>query len=162
MNRNTSQTTKAAVAAPPIEVMTGEPAPEARLVTTSMTPAPTSLSDRGSRRNAAILITGAGGEVGHGLIFKRHGDRRTHLPHELQVLDQEQVIGRGDAEGTDLSDSELYFVDLFDWDPEGYRDLALVLAMVTVSPNAPDLRGRYVLLERGSVSVLLTDHDAGL
>ena len=66
------------------------------------------------------------------------------------------------AEGTDLSDSELYFVDLFDWDPEGYRDLALVLAMVTLSPNAPDLRGRYVLFERGSVSVLLTDHDAGL
>ena len=101
MNSNTSQTTKAAVAAPPIEVMTGEPAPEARLVTTSMTPAPTSLSDRGSRRNAAILITGAGGEVGHGLIAALRGNGSSQvvaidireLPREQRSLCQDTFVG---------------------------------------------------------------------
>ncbi len=66
------------------------------------------------------------------------------------------------AEETDLSDAELFFIDLFDWDPEGFRDLALVLAVVMHSPKNPELNGRFVLLERGSVSVLLADHDASL
>jgi nucleoside-diphosphate-sugar epimerase len=43
-----------------------------------MTPvsAPSLARDRGSRRNAAILITGAGGEVGHGLIEAMHASGR--------------------------------------------------------------------------------------
>lgn len=35
--------------------------------------------DRGSRRNAAILITGAGGEVGHSLIHSLHAARRESI-----------------------------------------------------------------------------------
>lgn len=44
-----------------------------------MTKAGTSTVDRGSSRNAATLITGAGGEVGHGLISSLHVAGRTNL-----------------------------------------------------------------------------------
>ncbi len=64
-------------------------------------PAPVSSLDRGSRRNAAILITGAGGEVGHGLIEAIHAtghgsvvaiDIRELGPH-LRALCQETYVG---------------------------------------------------------------------
>ena len=54
--------------------MPGRRHPTAMTITetsgTDMTavPDPTISPDRGGRRNTAILITGAGGEVGHGLI----------------------------------------------------------------------------------------------
>lgn len=44
-----------------------------------MTKASTSTVDRGSSRNAATLITGAGGEVGHGLISSLNSSGRTNL-----------------------------------------------------------------------------------
>ncbi len=52
--------------------------------------------------------------------------------------------------GTDLSDAEILFVDLFDWDPQAFRDLALVMALVVASPKHPELVGRSILLERSS------------
>ncbi len=46
--------------------------------------------DRGTRRNAAILITGAGGEVGHGLIRKLHEQgRREIVSIDIHELDPE-------------------------------------------------------------------------
>jgi hypothetical protein len=56
--------------------------------------------------------------------------------------------------GTDLSDAEIQFVDLFDWDPRAFRDLALVLSVVVASPGNPELVGRPILLERTSVTVM--------
>jgi threonine 3-dehydrogenase len=40
---------------------------------------PSAAADRGSRRNAAILITGAGGEVGHSLIHSLHAAGRESI-----------------------------------------------------------------------------------
>lgn len=66
-----------------------------------MAPAPTTLHDRGSRRNTAILITGAGGEVGHGLIAALHSaggapvvaiDIR-ELPREQRQMCQDTFVG---------------------------------------------------------------------
>ncbi len=46
--------------------------------------------DRGTRRNAAILITGAGGEVGHGLIRQLHEQgRREIVSIDIHELDRE-------------------------------------------------------------------------
>ncbi len=46
--------------------------------------------DRGTRRNAAILITGAGGEVGHGLIRALHDQgRREIVSIDIHELDRE-------------------------------------------------------------------------
>jgi threonine 3-dehydrogenase len=48
-------------------------------------------SDRGGRRNAAILITGAGGEVGHGLIAAlQAAGRRQVVAIDIRELAQEQ------------------------------------------------------------------------
>ncbi len=48
-----------------------------------------SISDRGSRRNAATLITGAGGEVGHGLISAlSDAGRRDLVGIDIRELDQ--------------------------------------------------------------------------
>jgi nucleoside-diphosphate-sugar epimerase len=65
-----------------------------------MTPQPTSLQDRGGRRNAAILITGAGGEVGHGLIaaLNQNGSQVVaidirELPREQRQLCQDTFVG---------------------------------------------------------------------
>ena len=56
-----------------------------------MTTAFSSTSDRGSRRNAATLITGAGGEVGHGLIAALHAaGRRDLVGIDIRELDQPQ------------------------------------------------------------------------
>ncbi|MCH7572285.1 MAG: NAD-dependent epimerase/dehydratase family protein, partial [Planctomycetes bacterium] len=40
---------------------------------------PATSPDRGGRRNTAILITGAGGEVGHGLISSLHGSGHCNI-----------------------------------------------------------------------------------
>lgn len=48
-----------------------------------MSPSTASSSDRGGRRNAAILITGAGGEVGHGLITALYAAGR----HQVVAID---------------------------------------------------------------------------
>ena len=56
-----------------------------------MTTAFSSTSDRGSRRNAATLITGAGGEVGHGLIAALHAaGRRDLVGIDIRELDRPQ------------------------------------------------------------------------
>src|SRR5262249_55903530 len=48
-------------------------------------------SDRGGRRNAAILITGAGGEVGHGLIAALHSaGRKQVVAIDIRELAQAQ------------------------------------------------------------------------
>ena len=64
-------------------------------------PAPAPSLDRGSRRNAAILITGAGGEVGHGLIQAMHASGRgavvaidiRELDPNLRALCQDTYVG---------------------------------------------------------------------
>lgn len=61
--------------------------------------------------------------------------------------------------GTDLSDAEILFGDLFDWDPQAFRDLALVMALVVASPKHPELVGRSVLLERSTVTVVFEKPD---
>ncbi len=61
--------------------------------------------------------------------------------------------------GTDLSDAEILFVDLFDWDPQAFRDLALVMALVVASPKHPELVGRSILLERNTVTVVFEEPD---
>lgn len=61
--------------------------------------------------------------------------------------------------GTDLSDAEILFVDLFDWDPQAFRDLALVMALVVASPKHPDLSGRSILVERNSVTIVVEQPD---
>ncbi len=66
-----------------------------------MTPATSHSLDRGSRLNAAILITGAGGEVGHGLISAIHGAGRAQvvaidireLPSEQREMCQDTFVG---------------------------------------------------------------------
>jgi nucleoside-diphosphate-sugar epimerase len=56
----------------------------------TMTPLEVFAPDRGSRRNAAILITGAGGEVGHGLISALSGSGRTNIVAiDVRKLDSE-------------------------------------------------------------------------
>jgi hypothetical protein len=61
--------------------------------------------------------------------------------------------------GTDLSDAEILFVDLFDWDPQAFRDLALVMALVVASPKHPELAGRSILVERNAITVVLEQPD---
>jgi hypothetical protein len=61
--------------------------------------------------------------------------------------------------GVDLSDAEIQFVDLFDWDPRAFRDLALMMALVVASPKNPELVGRSILLERNSVTVVFEEPD---
>ena len=64
------------------------------------------------------------------------------------------------AKGTDLSDAAILFMDLFDWDPQTFRDLALVMALVVASPKNPELVGRSILLERNAVTIVLEEPDA--
>jgi threonine 3-dehydrogenase len=67
----------------------------------SMASAPKISTERGGRRNAAILITGAGGEVGHGLIQALHGTGRgavvaidiRELDKSLRDLCQDTFVG---------------------------------------------------------------------
>ena len=64
------------------------------------------------------------------------------------------------AKGTDLSDAAILFMDLFDWDPQAFRDLALVMALVVATPKNPELVGRSILLERNAVTIVLEEPDA--
>jgi threonine 3-dehydrogenase len=67
----------------------------------SMPLSATHQADRGGRRNAAILITGAGGEVGHGLIAALHQVGRSQvvaidireLPRDQRELCQDTFVG---------------------------------------------------------------------
>jgi nucleoside-diphosphate-sugar epimerase len=71
--------------AKPIEVLTTESADPDTMKSKS------SAQDRGGRRNAAILITGAGGEVGHGLIAALHAaGRRQVVAIDIRELGREQ------------------------------------------------------------------------
>ncbi len=50
-----------------------------------------SSRDRGARRNAAILVTGASGEVGHGLLSSMHAaGRRDLVAIDLREMDSTQ------------------------------------------------------------------------
>jgi len=68
---------------------------------TSMASAPKTSVDRGGRRNAAVLITGAGGEVGHGLIQALQSSGRgavvaidiRELDRPLRDLCQDTFVG---------------------------------------------------------------------
>ena len=64
--------------------------------------------------------------------------------------------------GTDLSDAEILFVDLFDWDSQAFRDLALVMALVVASPKHPGTTGRSILVERNSVTIVVDQPDEDL
>jgi hypothetical protein len=57
----------------------------------------------------------------------------------------------------DFSDAELQFVDLFDWDPQSFRDMALVLVWMSRGPRGADLDRKYALFERQSVTIVLKD-----
>jgi threonine 3-dehydrogenase len=58
--------------------------------TLEMTAEPKSKSDAGASRRAAILITGAGGEVGHGLISALHAAGHTQIvAMDVRKLDRE-------------------------------------------------------------------------
>ena len=50
-------------------------------------------------------------------------------------------------------------MDLFDWDPQAFRDMALVMALVVASPKHPELAGRSILVERSSVTIVLEEPD---
>jgi hypothetical protein len=52
----------------------------------------------------------------------------------------------------DFSTADLQFVDLFDWDPRSFRDLAYV--KVWIASGQAGLERRYALFERQSVTVL--------
>ncbi|WP_137940329.1 hypothetical protein [Chitinivorax sp. B] len=45
--------------------------------------------------------------------------------------------------------SELLFVDFFDWDQCDFIDLALVILKIENCPSHPELNGRYAILECG-------------
>lgn len=84
----------------PVEVL-GRPDAKENVSSTDMTPLATHAHDRGGRRSAAILITGAGGEVGHGLIAALHAaggapvvaiDIR-ELPRAQRDLCQDTFVG---------------------------------------------------------------------
>ncbi len=59
-------------------------------IESTATAAPASFTPRGSRRDTAILVTGAGGEVGHGLISALHAQGRADVVAiDLRKLDRE-------------------------------------------------------------------------
>jgi hypothetical protein len=57
----------------------------------------------------------------------------------------------------DFSGAQMQFVDLFDWDPQGFRDMSLVMAWIISGPPGGDLDRRYALFERQSVTVVVKD-----
>jgi hypothetical protein len=54
----------------------------------------------------------------------------------------------------DFSTADLQFVDLFDWDPRAFRDMAYVKVWIAQGSSNADFDQRYALFERQSVSVL--------
>ena len=59
----------------------------------------------------------------------------------------------------DPSDAGILFVDLFDWDPQSFRDMALVMALVVASPKHPELAGRSILVERSATTIMPEEPD---
>ncbi len=73
-----------------------------------MTTAPASVSDRGGRRSNAVLITGAGGEVGHGLIGSQYrAGRRDIVAIDIRKLGREQRDQCLDTHVGDICDPAL-------------------------------------------------------
>ena len=58
------------------------------------------------------------------------------------------------AKDADFSTADLQFVDLFDWDPRAFRDMAYVKVWIAQGPTNADLDQRYALFERQSVTVI--------
>jgi len=54
----------------------------------------------------------------------------------------------------DYSSALLQFVDLFDWDVQGFRDMSLVMVWMPQGPAGAGLDSRYALFERQSVTEL--------
>ncbi len=74
----------------------------------TMHPAPSHMIDRGSRRSSAILITGAGGEVGHGLIQSlHHNGRREVVAIDIRELERPQRSMCMDSFVGDICDPQL-------------------------------------------------------
>ena len=57
----------------------------------------------------------------------------------------------------DYSSALLQFVDLFDWDVQGFRDMSLVMVWMPQGPAGAGLDSRYALFERQSVTVVVKD-----
>jgi threonine 3-dehydrogenase len=89
----------------PIEIL----ARESAIVTPAeMSPGTSPSMDRGGRRNAAVLITGAGGEVGHGLIAALHAAGSRHVVAiDIRELAPEQRALCHDAFVGDICDASL-------------------------------------------------------
>ena len=69
---------------------------------------PATSTDRGGRRNTAILITGAGGEVGHGLISSLHGSgHRNIVALDVKKLRRDQRELCQDSFEGDICDNSL-------------------------------------------------------
>ena len=60
----------------------------------------------------------------------------------------------------DFSGAQMQFVDLFDWDPRGFRDMSLVMVWIVSGPQGADLDRQYALFERQSVTVVVKDMSA--
>lgn len=72
-----------------------------------MTP-PATTGDRGTQRNPAILITGAGGEIGHGLISAMHAaGRRDIVAMDLRDLEPDLKAMCRDTLVGDITDTAL-------------------------------------------------------
>src|SRR4051812_13054575 len=89
----------------PVEILAREAAtPSFPEMATSSSPS----MDRGGRRNAAILITGAGGEVGHGLISALHAAGRGNVVAiDIRELAPEQRALCHDTFVGDICDASL-------------------------------------------------------
>lgn len=54
----------------------------------------------------------------------------------------------------EFSTADLQFVEIFDWDPRVFRDMAYVKVWIVSGPPNASLDQRYALFERQSVSIL--------
>ncbi|MHC4949130.1 MAG: NAD-dependent epimerase/dehydratase family protein, partial [Planctomycetota bacterium] len=73
-----------------------------------MTTAPFSIGDHGARRSSAVLVTGAGGEVGHELMRVLHaGGCRRIVAIDIRKLDRDQRSLCLDSHVGDICDSAL-------------------------------------------------------
>jgi threonine 3-dehydrogenase len=90
----------------PVEVLSPQDAnTQSKII--DMTPLATHSHDRGGRRNAAILITGAGGEVGHGLIAALHSSGTRVVAIDIRELPSEQRNLCQDTFVGDICDNSL-------------------------------------------------------
>jgi threonine 3-dehydrogenase len=89
----------------PVEILAREAATPSAL---EMAPSSSPSMDRGGRRNAAILITGAGGEVGHGLISALNSAGRGNVVAiDIRELAPEQRVLCHDTFVGDICDASL-------------------------------------------------------